>query len=57
MKRYAKLIQQSEKTFKGQSGLSVSHFHKLVQAIRLLSDREFLSGDWAAYLKSKVYSD
>ena len=35
MKRYAKLIQQSEKTFKRQRGLSVSHFHKLVQAIRL----------------------
>jgi len=34
MKRYAKLIQQSEKTFKRQTGVSVSHFHKLVQAIR-----------------------
>ena len=34
MKRYAKLIQQSEKTFKRQTGISVSHFHKLVQAIR-----------------------
>ena len=34
MKRYAKLIQQSEKTFKRQTGISVSDFHKLVQAIR-----------------------
>ena len=34
MKRYAKLIQQSEKTFKRQTGVSVPHFHKLEQAIR-----------------------
>ena len=34
MKRYAKLIQQSEKTFKRQTGVSVSHFHELVQAIQ-----------------------
>ena len=35
MKRYAKIIQQSERSFKIQTGLSIDNFNQLLQQLRL----------------------
>lgn len=35
MKRYSKIIQQSERSFKRQTGLSIDNFNQLLQQLRL----------------------